>query len=184
MKITGGSADACAIADLGTGHVVRILTERGVPYLPTADGEANSLRRQQACSLLDDQSLRRVPALDPTRRLEGFAGWTCAWGRDSYPDGYQPPTVVLDFEWITPLTAREGERQMLGGRTVFLGPGEESNGLASCHVFVVFRDRPLSSGNPAQEIVRIWVHADLPAAEQCRLAQDFASTVISKLPPP
>jgi len=184
-RVRDGSADACAIADLGTEYAVRVLTERGLPHLSSLGGDANSLQRQDACALLDDQTLRRVPTLDPTRRREGFGNWSCQWGNNPYTAGFQPPVVDLNFQWVKPLIVREGERRIrLGGRDVYIGPGKAFNGQTACHAWVVHRDRPLSTGERAQEIVVLAVQAALPATEQCQVAQDFAAVVIPKLPPP
>jgi len=104
------------ITDLGAESVARILAEQGVPHLSSL-GDANSLRRLNACALLDDQTLRRVPALDPTQRNEHYGGWGCSWGSDPYADGFHLPAVDLFFEWVRPLSASNGELARIGGRT-------------------------------------------------------------------
>jgi hypothetical protein len=184
-QVDDGSADPCALADLGTENAVRVLTERGVPHLPSPGGDANSLQRQDACALLDDQSLRRVPALNPARRHVGLANWSCQWGDDPFGDGFQPPAVDLLFQWVAPLSRRDGEQRIrVADRDVYIGPRTNARGRPACFAWVVHRDETLSTGRQGQEVVMIAVYAATPATEQCGLAQEFASTVISKLPPP
>ncbi|MEJ3653350.1 serine/threonine-protein kinase [Actinomycetes bacterium KLBMP 9759] len=183
-EVHNGSADACALTDLATAYAVRVLMDRGVPHLPSAGGDANSLRRLHACALLGEETVRRVPALDPARRIERFGDWSCTWGNDPYANGFRPPAVVLEFQWPQPVVARENERRtQLGNRTVYIGP-TTSNDHPVCTATIVHRDHPLSTGEPAQEIVQIGVYAALPSDEQCRLAQDLAAAVVPQLPPP
>jgi serine/threonine protein kinase len=184
QMLNGGSADPCALADLATEHAVRVLTERGVPHLPSPGGDANSLQRLEACALLDDQSLRRVPALNPARRHVGFANWNCQWGDDPLSDGFQPPAVDLMLQWVYPLNLEGEQRIRVANRDVYVGPRTDDRGRSACYAWIVHRDEPFSTGKPAHEIVMIAIYAATPGTEQCGLAQDFASAVISKLPPP
>ena len=185
VEVSGGSADACAIADLVTTHAVKDLIERGVQYLHPASEDINSLRHQNACTLLDDQTLRRVPTLDPTRRFEGMGNWGCLWGNSQDDAEFHPPGVALDFLWTNRGAVREGERKIqLGGRDAFIGYRNKRNGHTTCQVAIVHRSRPFSTGAPAHEIVRIEIYDSLPEAEKCALAEEFASVVVSKLPPP
>jgi serine/threonine protein kinase len=175
--------DVCAITDTVTENAVRILLERGVPQLPSP-GEANSLRSQNACTVVDDQTLSRVPGLDPSRRYERFGGWGCPRGNNPYVDGFQPPAVDVFFQWVRPLTSDDGERVQVAGREVYIRRAVGGNGHTACYARVVHRDRPLSDGERAQEIVVLAVYAEIPESEQCRLARDVATAVISTLPPP
>ncbi|MEJ3656583.1 protein kinase [Actinomycetes bacterium KLBMP 9759] len=185
VEVVDGSVDACAIADLGTSQAVRDLMERGVPYLPTVDADPSSLRYQHACNLLDDQTLRRIPDLDPARRFKGFAEWSCFWGRDSYPNGFQDSPILLDFQWITPRALRADEQQVqIGGRDVFFGPRTYRDNEVSCLATIFHRSRPFSNGAPAREIVTLSIYTDLPVVEQCQLVRELAAVVVSKLPTP
>jgi actin-like ATPase involved in cell morphogenesis len=177
------STDACAIADAGTESAVRVLTERGVPHLSSL-GEQNSLRRQNACAVLDDQTLHRVPALDSTRRDEAFGGWGCQWGSVPNVEGFQPSAVDLFFQWVNPLSASNGEQVRLAGRDVYIKPSVGMNNQEACFARVVHRNRSLGDGQRAQEIVVLAVYAGVPVNEKCQLARDLAASVISKLPPP
>ncbi len=184
VDVSAGSADACAIADLGTTHAIKNLVERGVQYLPSVASDAHSLRRLHACALLDDESLRRVPSLDPTRRAESFGGWECTWGNDD-DAGFKPPSVFVDFQWTGRRTVHESDRLIrAGGRDVYIRTRNGPNDYTTCQAFIVHRNRPFSNGAQAQENVVISVFADLRVAEQCKLAEDFASIVVSRLPPP
>jgi serine/threonine protein kinase len=177
------AADVCAITALGTENAARVLLETGVPQLPSPPGDAGSLRHQDACTFLDDQTLRRVPALDPTRRYETFGGWACYWGNFPYLDGFQPPAVELFFEWNDPLTPASGGQVRIAERDVYIRGGVDQNNQPACFARMSHRDRPWSDGQPAQEIVRIAVYAAVPEIERCRLAGDLAAAVIPRLPP-
>jgi serine/threonine protein kinase len=178
-----GPTDVCAITDVGTENAVRVLLESGVPQLSSL-GDANSLRQQNACAIVDDQTLRRVPALDPTRRSERFGSWGCSWGNDPHAVGFQPPAVDLFFQWVDPLTTANGERIRLAERDVYIRRGVGGNDQPACYARVVHRNHALSDGQRAQEIVVLAVYAAVPEAEQCQLARDVATAVIAKLPPP
>jgi len=180
--VNGGTTDPCAITDLGTESVARILAEQGVPHL-SSPGDANLLRRLNACALLDDQTLRRVPTLNPTQRNEHYGGWGCSWGSDPYADGFHLPAVDLFFEWVKPLSVSNGELARIGGRDVYIAPGVGASNNA-CIAHILYRNHPLSDGQRAQEPVRLAVYSALPTAAQCQLSRDVAATVISKLPPP
>jgi serine/threonine protein kinase len=178
------AADVCAITDLGTENAARILLESGVPQLPSLPGDAGSLRHQDACTILDDQTLRRVPALDPTRRYETLGGWACYWGNPPHVDDFQPPAVELIFEWNNPLTPASGERVRIAERDVYIQRGVDAYRQPVCFARIVHRDRPWSDGQPAQEIATIMVYAAVPEIERCRMAGDLAAAVIPRLPPP
>ena len=184
VDVSAGSADACAIADLGTTHAIKNLVERGVQYLPSVASDAHSLRRLHACALLDDESLRRVPSLDPTRRVESFGGWGCTWGNDD-DAGFKPPSVFVDFQWTGRRTVHESDRQIqAGGRDVYIGTRQCAMAILLVRL-IVHRNHPFSNGAPAQENVYFRIGCTtLPDAEKCKLAEDFASIVVSRLPPP
>ena len=179
-----GPADLCAITDVALEHAVRIITERGVPHRSSL-GDANSLRRQNACALLNDETLRRVPALDPTQRWEGFGDWRCGWGNDNLAGSFRPPAVDLFFGWAEPLSApKYGERVRLVDRDVYVKLGVGNKDQTACYARVAHRAAPIGNGQPGQEHVVVVVYAAVPAAEQCQLARDLAAAVIPKLPPP
>jgi serine/threonine protein kinase len=178
-----GPTDVCAITDVGTENAVRVLLESGVPQLSSL-GDTNSLRQQNACAIVDDHTLRSVPALDPARRSEHFGGWGCSWGNDPHAVDFRPPAVDLFFQWVDPLTTANGELVRLGERDVYIRRSVGGNDQPACYARVVHRNHPLSDGQRAQEIVVLAVYAAVPEAEQCRLARDIATAVISKLPPP
>jgi serine/threonine protein kinase len=178
-----GPTDVCAITDVGTANAVRVLLENGVPQLSSL-GDTNSLRQQNACAIVDDHTLRRVPALDPARRSERFGSWGCSWGNDPQAVGFQPPAVDLFFQWVNPLTTANGELVRLSERDVYIRRGVGGNDQPACYARVVHRNHPLSDGQRAQEIVVLAVYAAVPEAEQCRLARDVATSIITKLPPP
>jgi hypothetical protein len=171
--------DVWALSDVATEYAARLLLERGVPQL-TSLGDAYSLRLQNACAVVDDQTLRRVPALASAQRHERFGGWACSWGSDPYDDGFQLPAVDLFFQWVRPLGTSNGDQVQIGGRDVYIQRRAGANDLPACYARVVYHDRPLSDGQEAQEIVVLAVYAEVPESEQCQLARDIATTVASR----
>jgi hypothetical protein len=92
--------------------------------------------------------------------------------------------VDVFFQWVRPLTSDDGERVQVADREVYIRRAVGGNGHTACYARIVHRDHPLSDGERAQEIVVLAVYAEIPEAEQCRLARDVATAVISTLPPP
>lgn len=184
VRITpkNGKPDLCGVGKQLTDTVSRRLTDGGMPHRPT-DNPPNSLRRLDACTLLDTATLRRVPGIDPNPRDRDIGGWDCFYGSR---DGYQvrPPAVEVWFSTDDPPTAAtEGERITVGGREAYTRLGVGADDQTVCLVKVVHRDAPRPKG-PGKEIVAIGVYARLPAPDQCGIARDMATIVAGRLPPP
>ncbi|WP_158880609.1 serine/threonine-protein kinase [Amycolatopsis anabasis] len=172
----GTTADLCGMADATVNTALTVLNRGPVPRRP-APFAAGSLAGVNACGLLDNTALARIPGVDATRPEIGFGDWACRW-RSTTSGG----SVLLRYDHDQPLTARSGRPNPIGGRDAFVEPGAE--GADSCVIKVSHRRYTDDDGYPAVELLHI--AADGPQGEDalCGLVTDLATAAVSRLPQP
>jgi eukaryotic-like serine/threonine-protein kinase len=181
--LTDSQIDPCQLSDIATETVLRILASGPVPELDS-EGDANSLRRQDGCRLLDGDDLATVPGLNPNNVYPAFAGWGCTWGSLVGHPNFAPPAVDLYFGRTAPLSAgQDGTPEKIADRDVFVKLENTSDGQRKCVAQVVHRHAVDGLGGPLEEVVNIAVFAAAPDAQRCQLARTLAAGVVAKLPP-
>jgi serine/threonine protein kinase len=182
--LANSTISPCPLADIATDTVLRDISSGSVPELSTA-GDPNSLRRQNACQLLDSSDLQAAPGVESTKVYPKFADWACAWGNDTGDPNFRPPAVELYFMRVLPLSAgQDGTPEKITDRDVFVKPQVGANDQAECLVQVVHRHTTDDSGNPGEDVVNVGVYAAVPYDQQCAMARKLAASAIAKLPPP
>jgi serine/threonine protein kinase len=104
----GEPVDLCAVNEVATVNAdAELLRHPGITHTPNRTA-AYSFARSDACAMLDNTALRKVPNLNPDLVNHGYATWTCFWGQDpgtttelrflllgSEPSGLGDPTTPI-----------------------------------------------------------------------------------------
>ncbi|MGW4488376.1 serine/threonine-protein kinase [Amycolatopsis sp. NPDC004368] len=184
VRADGGDApQLCAMSDAVVGDayasVVRgPIARRAQPFPPS------SLALVDACTLVDDATLRRVTGPDhPTDRY--FGNWACSWGEDA-----ESVDLYYDRQWPLETDPPDGQtRVTVGGRTAYVDPHEDDGDV--CDVTVVYRTYtpvlPTVKGTPAQrdEVVLVEFTDDAHKGDLttiCTTAKSIAAVVAARLP--
>ncbi|WP_326837450.1 serine/threonine-protein kinase [Amycolatopsis rhabdoformis] len=173
----------CAMSDAVVGDAyARVvggpIARRAQPF-PSA-----SLALVDACSLVDDATLRRVAGPGyPTDRY--FANWACSWGEDA-----ESVDLYYDRQWPLATDPPDGQtRVVVGGRTAYVDPHDDDGDV--CDVTVVYRTYtpvlPTVKGTPAQrdEVVLVEYTDDAHQGDLdaiCATAKSIAAVVAQRLP--
>lgn len=174
---SGEVDDLCALADSTLNHATGVLNDGLVPRRER-EPDPSSLYTQSACDLLAGEPLERLPGVDATHPLVGFAEWDCTWYAE---DGKELRAL---FQHHEPFTADDGEHFLFSGHeTVDEGDSWSST---SCLVSVVNREAPSvhGDGTTVAELVRLELRAggDESVDELCDLLLDIAEPVAAALP--
>lgn len=167
----------CEIADANLGHTTTLLNEGQIPRRAQAPA-AGSLYTQSACDLLAGEPLGRLPGVEASRPVVGFAEWDCQWEVD---DGKE---LRVLFQHSDPLSEDTGERFVLSGHEVF----DEGDSWSedSCLVSIVNRVAVSRDGDGdiVAELVRLHLEGGGGESvdELCALALDIAEPVAAALP--
>ncbi|MBB1154537.1 serine/threonine-protein kinase [Amycolatopsis dendrobii] len=173
----------CAMADAVVGDAyARVargpVARRAQPFQP------GSLARTDACTLVDDATLRRTVGPDyPVDRH--FANWACSWGHDA-----KSVDLYYDRQWPLAEDPPDGQtRTTAGGRLAYVDPHEREGD--TCDVTVVYRTYspalPSLEGTPQQrdEVVLVEITDEANKgnlAAVCDTAKSVAATVAARLP--
>jgi hypothetical protein len=155
-----GSEDLCAVTEAATTVAAETIARNGGVPAEQNRNVGYSLALTDACTILDNTALTKVPGLDPSKRSPGFANWSCFWGTAD-----DDTRVALHF----------------GLRESFDGLGEPSIPIAgktnyrvsqpgNCDIYVSHR--------PAADVAEIFfitVSTSLPDVDACDLAADLAT---------
>ncbi|WP_084211372.1 serine/threonine-protein kinase [Pseudonocardia acaciae] len=178
--------DPCAPADVATNILLRHLSSP-----PLADSsfaaDQNSLRRRNACQLLDSTEVRAVvPDVDSTKVYPEFANWRCVWGKSLFVPNFGPPVVQIFFKRVVPMSAGKSGYTMerLADRDVFLRLENTRNDQAMCTAGVAYRRIVDNDGALLEEKVEVGVSAAVPYNQQCQMARSLITKVIPRLPAP
>ncbi|MFI5612756.1 serine/threonine-protein kinase [Amycolatopsis sp. NPDC051903] len=184
VRADGGEAQQlCAMADAVVGdayaRAVRgPIARRAQPFPPA------SLARVDACTLVDDATLRRFAGPDhPIDRH--FGNWACSWGHDA-----ESVDLYYDRQWPLAADPPEGQtRTTAGGRPAYVDPHEDEGD--TCDVTVDYRTYtpaiPSLKGTPAQRDETVLVEYTDEANKGhldviCASAQSIAEVVAARLP--
>ncbi len=166
------SMDVCKAATLEAEQVASVLNKGPVPRRkqPWPHG---SLATVDACSLLDNNTLARIPGFPRNNADPDFAHWSCFWGNGSVSG-----QVWYDHDYV--LTSHDGQKVVLHGRTTFIVP--RYDGDDSCTARIVFRSYVNADGSHRDELVDVEATGPRPVNQLCNDVRTMASTVATRLP--
>jgi hypothetical protein len=171
-KLENPPLDLCAVARVATGTVLEVLRAGPIPRR-TTPFPAGSLAHVDACSVLDDEALVALAAVDGDTAVNVFGNWACKWF--STVGG---PGINLRYD-------QHPADQVVAGQLVDLGghPGYvqvEAGSGTSCTVR--FPHLPPNVPPRAQiDVVVLTVTGDRPGAEYCAPAMRLAEVATAKL---
>lgn len=168
-----GPGDLCAIADAATDSAEARLRQGPLPARAPADPA--SLINADACTLVDNAALARLPGVDATHPEIGFGHWDCRWNST-----LDDTSLHLRFDHSQPMTADDGAPARVAGRAAFVAA--DSDEEHSCTVNVVGRDSTDAGGDPLDEILKVIVSGDGAGQRFCGMATDFATVAAAHLP--
>jgi hypothetical protein len=174
-----GSAPLCEMAEVTAGHAARTLdaARAAGEEMPRRSFPADSLARQDACTLVDGEALAAViPAVNLAKPDIGFGNFDCEWDSTSEDD----LEAELRFDQGNPMDADDGLLTQVGGREALVMPEEE--GDESCTVVVEHRSFIGRSGMEKEEMLRMSVMGSRPTDRLCTMATDLVATATAKLP--
>ncbi|MEU6732733.1 protein kinase [Streptomyces physcomitrii] len=171
-RLGSPSPDPCQLADAATDHVLGLLDDGPVPRR-TAAPAPDSLARVDACTLLGDDTLTRVPGVDPKspknpkNRDPGFGAWSCDWFGDEGPG-----EVELQFSRDNALED-DGKAVDIGGARGYLAP--EEAGEDSCTARLAHRTYRNSAGDRTVELLQLTVYGSGSTKRLCETATSLTS---------
>jgi hypothetical protein len=165
----GSGMDVCAMAEAVTQKAIGVLKAGPIPRraqpLPAA-----SLAHLDACTLLDNQALELIPAVDAKHPDTSFGGWSCGWESTT-----SDLSVDVRFDRDQPLDASDGRPVTMSGRSAFVS--SEDDGPGTCAVLIVFRQYA-----DTVELVTVIARGPGTQTSLCGLATKLGQAVATKLP--
>jgi eukaryotic-like serine/threonine-protein kinase len=177
---TEKKTDLCAVADAAVQVVLRALD---TPSLPRRNltTPPNSLAGIDACTLVDEATLRTIPGLEPDKRIRTEGTWSCEWGDD--PQVADPPVVSIVMDrGVLPT----GDAATIAGRAATVDSTYSDSEGITCRIALTQRSYQSIYDEPRIEVLLVSVRlnvAALPDA-QCAVARTIAEAAAAKLPPP
>lgn len=171
-KIDGTApTDLCEVATAAADHAEGVLREHDeVPRRAAPD--ARSLANVDACGLITAADLATVPAFADATAEPGFANWTCRWQSPADLGSLQ---VIFDRN--DPDNARDGIREDVAGREIYVEDGGYGEGTCVAKVFHLgYRDE---FGDPHVELALVVAEG---GPDLCEVAGTFATPVAERLP--
>ncbi len=162
-----GDLDRCAIADVATTSVARILADVGIPRRSTT-AAADSLFWSDACTIIENGALAALPGVTSAPADVGFGNWLCRW-----TSATAPLTVFAVFERDQPQGASDDAARLVNQHEVFVKQMDET----SCRARVERRPYTDAHGRSAVELITIFVDGDFPTARLCTWASSLAGAV-------
>ncbi|GAB2736787.1 hypothetical protein GCM10027199_04060 [Amycolatopsis magusensis] len=170
-KLANPPLDLCAVADAATGTVVEVLRHGPIPRRATPF-PAGSLADLDACTLLDEQSLATLAAVDSGAAVNVFGNWACKWFNTVGGAG-----INLRYDQHPAQELLGGELVELGGHAGYV----QLDTNKSCTVSI-----PLQPpGQPQRahlDVLVLTVRGDQPALEYCPQAKSLAAVAAGNLP--
>jgi hypothetical protein len=164
--------DFCQVADVAADHAESVLGQyQTMPRRPSFD--KRSLANVKACDLISTGDLATVPAYAGAVPEPGFGDWSCRW---QSPDG----ALRVIFDRTDPNSAREGTKQELAGREVYVEP--EGYGEFTCEADVLHLRYQDAYGDSQVELALVVVEGGSAMADLCQAATKFAVPVAARLP--
>ncbi|TDW98457.1 serine/threonine-protein kinase [Kribbella sp. VKM Ac-2566] len=165
----GSGMDVCAMAEAVTQKAIGVMKAGPIPRraqpLPAA-----SLAHLDACTLLDNQALELIPAVDAKHPDTSFGGWSCGWESTT-----SDLSVDVRFDRDQPLDASDGRPVTMSGRSAFVS--SEDDGPGTCAVLIVFRQYA-----DTVELVTVIARGPGTQTSLCGLASKLGQAVATKLP--
>jgi eukaryotic-like serine/threonine-protein kinase len=165
----GSGMDVCAMAEAVTQKAIGVLKAGPIPRraqpLPAA-----SLAHLDACTLLDNQALELIPAVDATNPDTSFGGWSCGWESTT-----SDLSVDVRFDRDQPLDASDGRPVTMSGRSAFIS--SEDDGPGTCAALIVFRKYA-----DTVELVTVIARGPGTQTSLCGLATKLGQAAAAKLP--
>jgi serine/threonine protein kinase len=167
------TADLCAIADVATTSVVDRLRAGDLPRRAQLF-DVDSLANVNACDLLDDQALSRIPGMDPANRKAGFGDWECTWRG-------------LSGKRLLFVRFSQGEPENdVGSRTTRFGKYGATitpKNIGDCDVNVIYRTYPDVDNKWKFEQLLVTVYGGAQPVDQvCAMATEIATAAAANLP--
>ncbi|GAB2957260.1 hypothetical protein GCM10023080_015950 [Streptomyces pseudoechinosporeus] len=170
------TTDLCAIANVAAASARDKIRDGGIPRRP-APFKTSSLANVDACELLDDDALSRLPHTDAAHPQSGFGNWECRWN-----DTAGRQSVFIRFDQGKPRAGTKGSFTKIGRHDALIEAN--GNGEGTCHVTVTHEGYIGTDRNPALEMLLVTVHGygTQPASQLCGMAEDVAASAAAKLP--
>ncbi|WP_410789461.1 protein kinase domain-containing protein [Kribbella sp. C-35] len=165
----GSGMDVCAMAEAVTQKAIGVLKAGPIPRR-TQPLAAASLAHLDACTLLDNQALELIPAVDAKHPDTSFGGWSCGWESTT-----SDLSVDVRFDRDQPLDASDGRPVTMSGRSAFVS--SEDDGPGTCAVLIVFRQYA-----DTVELVTVIARGPGTQTTLCGLATKLGQSVAAKLP--
>jgi hypothetical protein len=160
--------DFCQVADVAADHAESVLGQHEeVPRRPPLD--QRSLAGVDACTMLTAADL---PYKGVTPE-PGFGDWTCRWQS-------QDGAVRVIFDRNDLKSAREGSRQTMSGREVYIVP--EGYGDFTCAAKVFHLRYQDELGDPQVELALVVAEGGAAMTDLCRTVTTLAAPVATRLP--
>ncbi|MEV7087971.1 protein kinase [Streptomyces sp. NPDC093085] len=172
------SPDPCALADTGVAQVTAVLAKGAVPRRAGTVPKA-SLARLDACDLLDEAAIRKVPRIgagiadEADHPDHGFGAWYCDWESRGDDAG-----VEIQFSRDNDLTD-DGKHVSVAGKDGYLSPREY--GDDTCLIRVAHRTYVNYLGDTTVEHSILTVHGPGSPDALCAAATTLAATVTRKI---
>ncbi|WP_158842820.1 serine/threonine-protein kinase [Saccharothrix deserti] len=172
-KLQNPPLDLCAVAEVATGTVLKVLRSGPIPRRATPF-PAGSLAHVDACSVLDDEALTTLAGVDGDSAVNVFGNWACKWF--STVGG---PGINLRFDQHPAQEVLMGELVEVGGRAGYL----QLNTGSSTNCTVSVPHRPANLPQRAQiDVMVLTVTGDRPGHEYCARAMRLTAVAAAKLP--
>ncbi|TCC04065.1 serine/threonine-protein kinase [Kribbella soli] len=165
----GSGMDVCAMAEAVTQKAIGVLKAGPIPRR-TQPLPAASLAHLDACTLLDNQALELIPAVDAKHPDTSFGGWSCGWESTT-----SDLSVDVRFDRDQPLDASDGRPVTMSGRSAFIS--SEDDGPGTCAALIVFRQYA-----DTVELVTVIARGPGTQTTLCGLATKLGQAVAAKLP--
>jgi anti-sigma factor RsiW len=169
-----GRADLCAISDAASTSAVTTVAHSGIPRRTTSI-PAWSWLHADACALLTPNALAQLPGVDALHPDVGFGNWECRWHSTTHH-----ASLLVRFDRNQPLTASDGNPVTLAGRSAFIAP--HGDGDPTCTASIVGRRFTDSNGEPAVELLLIFITGPQTTPQLCSQATAIARAAAPHLP--
>ncbi len=170
-------SDLCLMADTSADHVATLAGQAELPRR-NAPFPARSLARTDACRLVPEEALAKVPGVDPATHRPGFGNWSCTWRSAT-----RNTIVTLYFDRGNNSfnEQRDGRFASVGGFATYTEPGGAGDD-AGCDVRIVDHTYSLPTGKTKAETVMIAVTGGGETAERhCAVATDLTKALVPVL---
>ncbi|WP_255952975.1 serine/threonine-protein kinase [Streptomyces odontomachi] len=179
LVVQAGTADGpdkpyCDIADAAVDVVAKRIN-RGPLAKRSPTPPSDSLWHRDACAMLGNDALNKIPGVDAKHPFSTFGGWGCEWESTT-----SKMEVKLRFNRPEMDQDEENKSTTLSGHAAVIAP--ELDGARTCAVDVAGRSYADQDGGSAIETMRITVQNAPDTDHACDLATDLARSAAPGLP--